>query len=194
MDPVMLMEDGLALCMGLALAATCGIRAFLPLLVISVLAALGKVELGEGFEWMASLPALVCFATAVVAEVVADKVPVVDHALDAAGVVIKPVAAAVVSASMVVGMDPLLALTMGLISGGVVAEGVHLVKAKARVLSSALTGTLGNPVLSVLEDLLAVAGVVMSVLVPVLGLVVFAVLCIWVLRRVRRMSSVEAAS
>jgi ribose/xylose/arabinose/galactoside ABC-type transport system permease subunit len=70
---------------------------------------------------------------------------------------------------------------------------VHLVKAKARLLSSALTGTMGNPILSVLEDIVAVVGVVLSVLMPVLGLVVFAMLCWWVLRRWRRRAPVEAA-
>ena len=42
------------LSMGLALAATCGLRAFLPLFGVSVLAYMGKIELAESFSWMAA--------------------------------------------------------------------------------------------------------------------------------------------
>ncbi|MFT4975248.1 MAG: hypothetical protein ACI8S6_001135 [Myxococcota bacterium] len=193
LDTNLLIDQGMALSMGLALAATCGLRAFLPLLTISVLAALGQLELGAGFMWMASPAAIVCFSTAVVVEVVSDKFPAVDHALDAAGVFIKPVAAAVVTASMVVGFDPLLALVLGLMSGGVVAEGVHLAKAKARLLSSAFTGTIANPILSVGEDIAAVIGIALSLLVPALGLVIMVGLSLLIAFRWRRRQQLRAA-
>jgi hypothetical protein len=193
LDTNLLIDQGMALSMGLALAATCGLRAFLPLLTISVLAALGQLELGAGFMWMASPAAIVCFSTAVVVEVVSDKFPAVDHALDAAGVFIKPVAAAVVTASMVVGFDPLLALVLGLMSGGVVAEGVHLAKAKARLLSSAFTSTIANPILSVGEDIAAVIGIALSLLVPALGLVIMVGLSLLIAFRWRRRQQLRAA-
>lgn len=194
MDPTQLLDQGLAIGMGLALATTCGLRAFLPLLAISVLAAVGKIDLAEGFMWMASPTALVCFGTAVIVEMAADKIPAVDHALDAAGVLVKPTAAALVTASMVHGFDPMLALVLGVMTGGVAAEAVHVAKAKARLMSSALTGTVANPVLSTAEDLVAIVGVVLSILVPILGLVVMLLLTAWILTRwqKRRTASVEA--
>lgn len=48
---------------------------------------------------------------------------------------------------------------------------MHLVKAKVRLASSVLTGTLANPLLSLAEDFVALLGVVLSVVVPVLVLV-----------------------
>jgi hypothetical protein len=194
MDPTQLLDQGLAIGMGLALATTCGLRAFLPLLAISVLAAVGKIDLAEGFMWMASPTALVCFGTAVIVEMAADKIPAVDHALDAAGVLVKPTAAALVTASMVHGFDPMLALVLGVMTGGVAAEAVHVAKAKARLMSSALTGTVANPVLSTAEDLAAIVGVVLSILVPILGLVVMLLLTAWILTRwqKRRAASVVA--
>ena len=183
MDPTLLLDQGLAIGMGLALATTCGLRAFLPLLAISVLSAVGKIELAEGFAWMASPAALVCFGTAVIAETAADKIPAVDHALDAAGVLVKPTAAALITASMVHGFDPMLALVLGVMTGGVAAEAVHVAKAKARVMSSALTGTVANPILSTAEDVAAVVGVVLSILAPILGLVVMLMLTAWILTR-----------
>lgn len=183
MDPTLLIDQGLAIGMGLALATTCGLRAFLPLLAISVLSALGKLELSEGFMWMSSPAALVCFGTAVIAETAADKIPAVDHVLDAAGVFIKPTAAALVTASMVHSFDPMLALVLGLMTGGVAAEAVHVAKAKARLMSSALTGTVANPILSSAEDVVAIFGVVLSILMPVLGLAVMLLLTAWILTR-----------
>lgn len=194
MDPVVQMdlvaaaEQGLAILMGLALAATCGLRAFLPLLTLSLLAYFGKVQLGESFAWMGTPLAMLCFGVAVVAELLADKVPAVDHALDAVGVVVKPMAATLATASVVTEFDPMLAVVLGLLTGGVAAEGVHLTKAKARVMSTALTGTLANPVLSVLEDVAAFVAVLLSWLVPVLvvGSAVAFVVAVWLWRRRRR--------
>ena len=196
MDPTLLLDQGLAIGMGLALATTCGLRAFLPLLAISVLSAVGKIDLADGFMWMASPAAMVCFGTAVIAEVAADKIPAVDHVLDAAGVLVKPTAAALVTASMVHGFDPMLALVLGVMTGGVAAEAVHVAKAKARLMSSALTGTVANPILSTAEDALAVFGVVLSILVPILGLVVMLLLTAWILTRwqKRRAASSLAAA
>ena len=145
---------------------------------------------------MGSPAALVCFSTAVIAETVADKVPAVDHALDAAGVVIKPTAAAMATASMVHGFDPMLAMVLGVMTGGVAAEAVHVAKAKVRLMSSALTGTVANPFLSVGEDAMALAAIVMSILVPVVGLAIMLMLTAWILNKWmrRREASMQAAA
>ena len=186
-DAAAVVSQGLAILMGLALASTCGLRAFLPLFVISLLSYAGKVTLGESFQWMHSPLALLCFGTAVVLEFLGDKIPAVDHVLDAAGTVVKPAAATLATASMVTEFDPMLAVVLGLLTGGVAAEGVHLAKAKTRLLSTAFTGTLANPFLSVLEDLAALVGVILAVVVPIVvvgGAAIFVVL-VWRWRRRR---------
>lgn len=189
-DLQLLVDQGVAVLMGLSLAATCGLRAFLPLLTISVLGWTGHVELGETFGWMASPVTAVCFGTAVLTELATDKIPLLDHTVDALGTVVKPTAAALAAASMVTGFDPLLALVLGLLTGGVAAEAVHLAKAKARLASTLVSGGLANPVVSLGEDGLAVAGVSIAVLVPVLGGVAVLLalglgLGVWTLRRRR---------
>ncbi len=183
MDVTALFDPAFGLILGLSLAATCGLRAFLPLLCIGVAGWMGKVALAESFQWMASPAALACFGTAVVLELAGDKIPAVDHALDAAGVVVKPTAAAVATASMIQEFDPLLALVLGLVAGGTAAELVHLAKAKTRVLSTAFTGTLANPVLSVVAESAALAAVVLSFLVPGLVLLGVGVFLVWAVRR-----------
>lgn len=164
------------LALGFSLAATTGLRAFLPLFVAAAAARLGQVTLGPSFAWLGSDPAVIVFGSAVVLEVLADKVPALDHALDACGVFVKPAAATLLAASMFTSMDPVMASALGLVSGGAVAGGVHVVKAKARLASSVFTFGAGNPVLSLAEDVLAVAGVILAMLLPIVA--AFVILCI----------------
>jgi hypothetical protein len=74
---------------------------------------------------------------------------------------------------------------------------VHIAKAKTRLLSSVTTAGFGNPVLSLVEDLLTFAGSVVSILLPLLAfaLLLVGVAVVWcVLRRFRREVPRPAAS
>ncbi|HKF43029.1 MAG TPA: DUF4126 domain-containing protein, partial [Thermoanaerobaculia bacterium] len=46
----------LSLLVGTGLAAACGFRVFVPLLVMSVAARAGHLQLSPGFDWIASGP------------------------------------------------------------------------------------------------------------------------------------------
>ena len=167
------------LCMGLDLAATCGLRAFLPLFVVSLLSHLGHIELSDGFEWMSSTSAVAGLGAAVLLELLADKIPVVDHVLDTVAVVVKPLAAMVAAASVMTELDPMLSTVVGLVLGGTMAQGVHLVKAKLRLLSSALTATVANPFVSIIEDILALMATILAFLLPVLLFVAALLVSLW---------------
>lgn len=167
------------LCMGLALAATCGLRAFLPLFVVSLLSHLGHIELSDGFEWMSSTSAVAGLGAAVLLELLADKIPVVDHVLDTVAVIVKPLAAMIAAASVMTELDPMLSTVVGLVLGGTMAQGVHLVKAKLRLLSSALTATVANPFLSIIEDVLALMATILAFLLPVLLFVAAVLVSLW---------------
>lgn len=160
------------LAMGFALAACVGIRTFLPLLAAGILARLGYVSLGEHFEWMARTPALVVFGSAAAFEILADKVPWLDHALHVAEAFAKPVAGTLIAASVLTQLDPVTAITLGLIAGGTVAGAVQALRGTARVASTALTGGLGNPVLSVFDDAAATVGLALAFVVPVIAAIV----------------------
>ena len=62
------------------------------------------------------------------------------------------------------------------------AQGVHLVKAKLRMMSSALTATVANPFLSIIEDLLALVATVLAFLLPVLLFLAAVGVSVWGLR------------
>ncbi len=178
----------LQVAMGIGLAACAGLRAFLPLFVVGLAGRFEFVPLSNTFEWLASTPALVVFGVAVVTEILADKIPVVDNFLDLIQSFVKPVAGTILAASVLTELTPLQATVLGLITGGVVAGGVHLTKAKLRLASTATTVGAGNPVLSVIEDISALVGSLVSLVVPlllVLLLIVASIVAWGVLRRRR---------
>ncbi len=166
------------LAMGFGLAATVGLRAFLPLFAAGMLARFGYVDLGKSFEWMSSMPALVVFGSAVIFEVLADKVPVLDHALHAVESFVKPVAGTLVAASLFTNLDPVFAVTLGLIGGGTIAGAVHVAKGTTRLASTAVTGGLGTPFLSLFDDVLAIGGIVLAVLAPIIAALIVLVLIV----------------
>lgn len=176
------------LAMGFALAACVGLRAFLPLLAAGLLARGGYVSLGASFQWMESTPALVVFGSAFVFEILADKIPWLDHALHAVEAFVKPAAATVLAASLLTNLDPVTAMTLGLIGGGTVAGAVHALRGTTRLASTAATGGLANPLLSLMDDALATIGTALAFLVPLIAALLvlsLAVAVVWIYRRHR---------
>lgn len=171
---------------GIALAACAGLRAFLPLLVVGIAGRFAGYELSEGYRWLATDGALVTFAIAVVAETLADKVPVLDHALDTVAMVVKPAVGTMVAAAMFVKLPPFAATLLGLAVGGTVATTVGLAKAKLRVVSSLTTGTVLNPVLSFFEDLVATVIAAVALIAPFLALTFIGGILIYAVQRLRR--------
>src|SRR5262245_4546602 len=147
------------------------------------------VHLAGPFEWLDSTPALVVLGTAVAAEVLGDKFPVVDHFLDAIGLFVKPVAGMLVMASTLSATSPLAAAVLAIILGVPAATGVHLIKAKPRLVSTAATMALANPV-SLLEDAVSLTGCGLCVLLPLvaLGMVLVLISLLWMRRGSRRAS------
>ena len=176
--------------MGVGLAASAGLRAFLPLLVVGVAARADVLALGERFQWMTTTPALTVFAVAVLVEIVGDKAPVVDHVLDVAGTIARPVAGAIVAAAPLTGLDPLTGVVVGIVMGGAVAGGVHASKATLRLASTGASGGLANPLVSLTEDALSLSGSVVSLFLPIVTFVLVVGLLYMLLRSLRRRRSV----
>ena len=176
-----------AVALGLALAACAGLRAWLPLLLSGILCRMGLLHLGPSFQFLSTNKALIVFAIATVVEIAGDKIPAVDHTLDAISSVLRPAAGALLAASAIgVVTDPLTATTLGIAVGAPIALVPHAAKVGVRAASTALTGGFANPILSFLEDLASIVMFAVAVLVPVA--VVLAVLgaAFVVLRRLAR--------
>ncbi|MCE5248445.1 MAG: DUF4126 domain-containing protein [Candidatus Polarisedimenticolia bacterium] len=156
---------------GIALAACCGLRAFLPPLVVGLAARfhlsemlLGRPLLSPSFEWLASTPVLVVLSVAVLFELAADKIPALDHALDVVQTIVRPLAGALAFAASLGGVPPWAAAAAGLVVGAPLAGVLHLGKAKIRLLSTFGTGGLASPFISFFEDIVTIVGAVLAVL------------------------------
>lgn len=178
----------LALLLGIGLSASTGLNTFLPLLLLAGSARFGiaGVELGEKFEWLTSDAAIVVLIVACVVELIADKIPAVDHFLDSAGTFVRPVAGAVATASVLTGIDPVVAAVVGIIVGGPISLGMHTLKAGTRVASTATTFGCANPLLSILEDAFSLTLSVLAIFAPVVVPVVLALFVIVLWRATRR--------
>jgi TRAP-type mannitol/chloroaromatic compound transport system permease large subunit len=188
----------LALLAGLGLSASTGLNTFLPLLLLSGAARfhLAGVTLGERFDWLASDTALIVLIIATVVEIIGDKVPAVDHFLDAAGTFVRPVAGALASASVLTGVDPVLAAVLGIAVGAPASLGLHTLKAGARVTSTSATLGCLNPVLSLVEDVISLGLSLVALFAPgVVPLILLLVaLILWrIVRRFRRPTASPAA-
>lgn len=176
--------------LGLGLASATGLRTFLPLLMLALAARFEMfgVRLIDQMDWLVSLPAIAALTIAAVAEFAGDKVPAIDHALNAVGYVTRPVAGAVAAGSVFWGVDPAAAAIAGIIVGAPAALAFNAAQTGARVGSTATTGGLGNPVVSLIEDFLAFMTVIVAFLAPILipiVMVVFAVLVFRLARSIR---------
>ena len=169
MDVATLTEFLPALALAIALAASAGLRAWLPLLLAGGLARLGVLDLGSSCQFLASTKALVLFGVATAIEIVGDKIPAVDHALDVIGTPLRLGAGALLAASVLGTVtDPLTSVVLGATVGAPSAFVPHAAKSVLRVASTTVTGGLANPVLSFLEDAISIVTFILAVLVPLL--------------------------
>ncbi len=193
------MGSVLELLTGLGLSASAGLNAWIPLLVVGLLARFTPVlTLPSGWEWLSNEWVLGIIAALLVVELVADKVPVLDSANDVLQTVIRPssgglVFGAGVSAETLTVSDPATLFHdhswVPIAIGVVIALVVHLIKSGVRVALNSVSLGLSAPLLSVTEDATSAVMSLLAILLPVLVVVLLLGLSwgVWrLLRRVRR--------
>jgi len=161
------------------LSAPAGLNAYIPLLVVSLLAKFTNlIELAEPWNTLESWWVIGVLAVLGTVEFVADKVPAVDQVNDAIQTFIRPIAGAIVfatSANTITEVSPVLSMICGLL----VAGSVHAAKSVvARPVIEASTAGVGVPIASTLEDVFATIISILSVALPILMIIVF-FLTIW---------------
>lgn len=183
---------------GTGLAASAGLNAYIPLLTMGLLARYSDlIDLPSGWQWLSNGWVVAILALLLAIEVVADKVPVVDHVNDVVQTVVRPTAGGLAfgagsSSETVTVSDP--AAFFGshqwvpIAAGVVIALCVHGVKAASRPVVNATTAGVGAPVASTAEDFSSVILSVLAIVLPVLvlvGLVLLVLGAAWVFRRRR---------
>jgi hypothetical protein len=179
------MESVLAILLGIGLAASCGFRVFVPMLIVSIAARTGYLHLAEGFAWMGGWPAVIAFAVATLLEVVAYYVPWLDNALDAAASPVAVIAGTVLFAALVTDLDPLLKWALAVIAGGGSAGIVQGGTVATRLASTAATGGAGNFIVNTVETVAGFVFAILSLLAPVIAvtLLVAAVIVLYYIGR-----------
>ncbi|WP_319463553.1 DUF4126 domain-containing protein [Micromonospora sp. RTP1Z1] len=183
---------------GSGLAASAGLNAYIPLLLMGLLARFTYlVKLPSGWQWLGNGWVILILAVLLAIEVVADKVPVVDHVNDVVQTVVRPTAGGLAfgagsTSETVTVSNPDTFFSshqwVPVVVGVLIALGVHLLKSAARPVINATTAGFGAPVASTAEDATSAVMSVVAILLPVLvlvflvGLVAF---LFWFLRRRR---------
>ena len=168
------MELLLSICVGLGLSAACGFRIFVPLLVTSIAAHSGHLNLASNFQWIGSTEALTAFSFATALEVGAYYIPWLDNFLDTVATPAAVVAGTMVTASMVTDVSPFLKWSLAVVAGGGMAGAVQATTVLARGLSLTSTGGLANPLVATAELGGSILTAIAAVVAPFLaiGLVV----------------------
>lgn len=180
------MEGVLNVFTAFGLSSSAGLNAYLPLLVVAVLARFTDlITLNSPWNTLESWWVIGLLTVLLVIEILADKIPAIDSANDVIQTFVRPIAGAVLfaaSAGVIGEAHPILAMICGLL----VAGGVHAAKATARPLVTATTAGTMNPVVSTAEDVLSLVVAVLAILAPILGFILFMLVVIWFIRRWRR--------
>lgn len=184
---------------GLGLSTAAGLNAYIPMLMLGVLARFTEiVSLPQGWSWLENGWVLTIVAVLLVVEVIADKVPALDSINDTVQTFVRPAAGGIVfgsgtAAQTAAVSDPGQWAQSGqwvpVLIGVVVALVVSLTKSAVRPAANVATAGVAAPVLSTVEDVASFGLVFVALLLPLLVLVILAAL-IWagwrLWRRIRR--------
>jgi hypothetical protein len=175
------------------LSASAGLNAYIPLLVVSLLAKYTNlIKLSSPWDAMTSWWVIGVLIFLSLIEIVADKVPAVNHVNDIVQSFVRPTAGAIVfaaSAANISHVNTVLALIAGLLVSG----SVHAVKSLAiRPAVTASTGGAANVPVSIAEDVTSASVSILSVIVPIIAacllILIAAIVTIILIRRRRKNS------
>ena len=177
------------------LSASAGLNAYIPLLVIALMARFTDwIHLNPPFDTLESPWIIGLLVVLSLVEFFADKAPAVNHINDAIQTFVRPAAGAIAfaaAANVVTDLHPVIALGAGLL----VAGSVHAVKAVAiRPVVTATTGGVGNTPVSMLEDFLATVVSVLAILLPILIGMIALVFTVWAIYFLFRRAESRRAS
>ncbi|HUY90499.1 MAG TPA: DUF4126 domain-containing protein [Pirellulales bacterium] len=171
---------------GIGLAASCGFRVFVPMLVMSIAAKAGQLELTDGWGWIGSWPAIVCFGVATLVEFGGYCIPWLDNLLDAAASPAAVIAGTIATAACVSEMSPWLQWSTAIIAGGGAAGLVQSLTVAVRGTSTATTGGLGNPIVAAVEFVSSAVLSVLAIIAPILAVLLLCVVAYLLIRRFTR--------
>ena len=177
---------------GSGLAAAAGLNAYIPFLLVAVIARTTDViALPADYAWVQSDWSIAAGALLLLTELVLDKIPVVDHLNDAVATFIRPTVGGLIfsATSSAENLDNSQWMQhnpwVGAVLGVIVAGLTHATKATIRPAVNVSTAGAGAPVISTLEDFASLGLSLAAIFAPVL-VIIFLVLLIWAVYRLAR--------
>lgn len=179
--------DVLGIFSAFGLSASAGLNAYIPLLVVALLARFTNLlKLQQPWDALSSWWIIGLLVVLSLIEFFADKAPAVNHINDIIQTLIRPAAGAIVfaaSADVITEVSPILSLACGLL----VAGGVHAIKSTiVRPAVTATTAGAGNLPVSIAEDVTSTVVSLVSVIVPILVVVLLIILVAWIISSKRK--------
>lgn len=174
--------------LGAGLAWASGIRLYAALFLTGILATFGLVDLPHSLQLVAHPIVLTASGVMFVAEFLADKIPGFDTIWDAVHTFIRIPAGAILAAGSLGSMDPAY-VTAAAIVGGMIASTSHATKASSRALINTSPEPFSNWTASLVEDVIAPAGLAIAFKFPLLFLallVAFLIVAIILVRYIVR--------
>lgn len=200
---------------GLGLASAAGLNAYIPLLVVGLIARYTDlIPLAPAWAWIEHPITLICVSVLLIVEFAADKVPALDSVNDVLQTFVRPTSGGITfgagasalrlnEITEISGEASGAAATSGggivwgaVIAGTIVALFFHLAKALARPVINVFTAGIGAPVVSFLEDVVSVFTALLAVLLPLLIVIVFplmVVVGVWGVRKGRKVRAERRA-
>lgn len=156
-------------------ALSAGLNAYLPILLLALADRFTTtINLGQPYDIISSPIGLVILLILLPIELIADKIPGVDHASDLLHSAIRPAAAAFIMMAMTDErghFNAVVALLLGLLTGAL----VHGFKATTRPVITVATGGVGNPLISMVEDVVVVVVAIVAIFWPLFLIVLLPV-------------------
>ncbi len=156
-------------CVGIGLAACCGFRVFVPVLVAAFGTKLGFIATMPGYEFIGSWPAIIGLCVAASFELGAYYVPWLDNALDTIAMPVSIVAGTLLTTSFLHVNDEMTRWAMSLMLGGGSAGLIQAGTSLLRLGSVATTGGLANPLVATGENAASLGLSIMTVFLPLLA-------------------------
>jgi len=171
------------------LAGATGLNAYLPLLIVGLLGRYTDlIMLQSPWSALENPWVLGVLVVLLAVEMAVDKIPAADTVNDVIQTALRPAAGAILfaaSGNVISDMSPVLAMICGLL----MAFGVHAAKATIRPVVTVTTGGLGNPVVSVAEDVVSGTTTLVAIILPAVAAFLVLVLAgsfVWFIVRRRR--------
>lgn len=182
------MEWFSTLSLALGTAWTSGINLYATVTVLGILQKFGATKLPGGLDVLDNWWIIGFAGGLFLIEFFADKIPYVDSVWDVVHTFIRVPAGAIVAYAATNQMDPSIYVPAALVGGGL-ALASHGTKAAARIGANLSPEPVSNWVLSIVEDIIALAGTLLAVFAPfviagILG--IFVILFVWFLPKVVR--------